>query len=106
MFPDIYRGFSVNIAYIVPFTKTIVSLADTMFMKILSLLLLSTLLLCEHIYEKKISLENRAAMKNEKIKCRWVCDKKVYKEQKIADAISFYRDSKHYVFKSEGFSSF
>ena len=45
-------------------------------------------------------------MKNKKIKCRWVCDKKVYKEQKIADAISFYRDSKNYKFKSKGFSNF
>ncbi|RUM62889.1 MAG: hypothetical protein DSZ04_06725 [Sulfurimonas sp.] len=75
-------------------------------MKILSLLLLSTLLFSEHIYEKKISPENEAAMKNKKITCRWVCDKKVYKEQKIADAISFYRGSKYYIFKSEGFTSF
>ncbi|SFV53863.1 hypothetical protein MNB_SM-4-404 [hydrothermal vent metagenome] len=30
LFPNIYRGFLVNTAYIVPFTKTIVSLADLM----------------------------------------------------------------------------
>ena len=106
MSPVIFWGFLINIAYIVPLTKAIVSLADLVWMKILSLLLLSTLLFSEHIYEKKTSLENIAAMKNEKIKCRWVCDKKVYKEQKIADAISFYRDNKNYKFKSEGFSSF
>jgi len=75
-------------------------------MKILSLLLLFTLLFGEHIYEKKISQENREAMQNKKIKCRWVCDKKLYTEQKIADAVSFYKKSKHYKFKSEGFSSF
>ncbi|MDQ7068414.1 MAG: hypothetical protein Q9M40_10830 [Sulfurimonas sp.] len=76
-----------------------------MFMKLFSLLLLSTLLFSEHIYEKKLSKENRAAMQNKKIKCRWVCDKKVYKEQRIADAISFYRDSKNYKFESEGFNN-
>ena len=75
-------------------------------MKILVPLLLSTLLFSEHIYEKKISTENAKAMKNKKIKCRWVCDKKVYKEQKIAEAISFYKNSKSYEFKSDGFSSF
>jgi len=75
-------------------------------MKILSIFLLVTLLFGEHIYEKKISQENREAMQNKKIKCRWVCDKKVYKEQRIAEAVSFYRNSKCYKFESEGFSSF
>ncbi len=74
-----------------------------MIMKILSIFLLVTLLFGEHIYEKKISKENREAMQNKKIKCRWVCDKKVYKEQRIAEAVSFYRNSKRYKFESEGF---
>ncbi len=30
------------------------------------------------------------------IRCRYVCDKKLYKEQKIAEAISFYKNSKEY----------
>lgn len=75
-------------------------------MKIFSLLLLSTLLFSEHIYEKKSSKENRAAMNNKKIKCRWVCDKKVYTEQKIAEAISFYKNSQHHEFRSDSFRSF
>jgi len=104
--PIIFWGFLINIAYSVPFTKKILTLADVRSMKIFSLLLLSTLLLSEHIYEKKTSVENRAAMNNKKIKCRWVCDIKVYKEQRIAEAISFYKSSKHYEFKSDGFSSF
>jgi len=74
-----------------------------MFMKILCLILLSTLLFSEHIYEKKISKENREAMQNKKIRCRWVCDKKIYTEQKIADAISFYKNSKAYKFTKEDF---
>jgi len=36
---------------------------------------------------------------NEKIRCRYVCDKKLYKEQVIADAITFYINSKDYSFK-------
>lgn len=35
--------------------------------------------------------ENVEAMKNKTVKCRYVCDKKIYKEQKIAEAISFYK---------------
>ena len=49
-------------------------------------------------YETKKSIENKEASKNSKIKCRLVCDKKVYKEQKIAEAISFYKNSKDYKF--------
>ena len=67
-------------------------------MKFLTLLLIVSSLYAEHIYEKKTSQENAEAMKNEKIKCRLICDKKVYKEQKISDAVSFYRDSKIYKF--------
>lgn len=75
-------------------------------MKVLFILLLSTLLFSEHIYEKKISKANQEAMQNSKIKCRWVCDKKIYTEQKISDAVSFYKKSKHYKFNNTGFSSF
>ena len=65
--------------------------------------LLSTILLSDSKFEAKTSRENRMAMENRKIKCRWVCDKKLYKEQKIADAISFYKNSKDYKFTKEGF---
>ena len=49
-------------------------------------------------YETKESIENKKATNNSKIKCRWVCDKKIYTEQKIAEAISFYKKSKEYNF--------
>jgi len=81
--------------------KNIFTLADFDTMKFLTLLLLVSSLFAEHIYEKKASKENREAMKNEKIKCRWVCDKKVYKEQKIADAVLFYRNSQTYKFNKK-----
>ena len=42
-------------------------------------------------FDTKRELNNEKAIKNEKIKCRKVCDKKIYNEQKIADAISFYK---------------
>jgi len=42
------------------------------------------------VFNTKKSTENIEAIDNKKVKCRYVCDKKVYKEQKIADAISFY----------------
>ncbi len=51
------------------------------------------------IYETKKSDVNIEASNNPKIKCRLVCDKKVYKEQKISDAIKFYKNSKEYRFK-------
>ncbi len=49
-------------------------------------------------YETKGSVENKKAVNNPKIKCRWVCDKKIYTKQKIAEAISFYKNSKNYNF--------
>ena len=81
--------------------KTIIAPADFKYMKFLTLLLLVSSLFGEHIYEKQVSKENIKAMKNEKIKCRLVCDKKVYKEQKIADAVSFYKNNKNYTFSKE-----
>lgn len=50
-------------------------------------------------FDTKRGVENEKASANPKIKCRYVCDKKIYKEQKIADAISFYKASKEYKFK-------
>jgi len=49
-------------------------------------------------FEKKVSLLNEESSKNPQITCRIVCDKKIYKEQKIAEAISFYKNSKEYGF--------
>ena len=43
------------------------------------------------VFNTKKSIENVKAINNQKVKCRYVCDKKIYKEQKIADAISFYK---------------
>lgn len=45
------------------------------------------------VFNTKKTNENIKAMKNQKVKCRYVCDKKVYKEQKIAEALSFYKGS-------------
>ena len=73
------------------------------FMKKTIFLLLPTLLLCEKIYDTHFSKANHAAMENKKIKCRWVCDKKIYTEQKIAEAVSFYKHSKYYKFNKKGF---
>ncbi len=49
-------------------------------------------------YETKKSEANLQASKNVKVTCRLVCDKRVYKEQKISDAIEFYKNSKEYGF--------
>ncbi|MDD3443346.1 hypothetical protein [Sulfurimonas denitrificans] len=43
------------------------------------------------VYETKKSEQNLQASKNIKVTCRLVCDKKVYQEQKISDAIEFYK---------------
>jgi len=51
------------------------------------------------VYETKKSIENIQAAQNPKIKCRLVCDKKIYKEQKISDAVEFYKNSTEYKFK-------
>jgi len=53
------------------------------------------------VFEKKNSIENKQAAENKKIKCRLVCDKKIYKEQKISEAIEFYKNSKDYFNKSK-----
>jgi len=61
-----------------------------------SFLLLPTLLFCEKIEHRE--LEKKVNSKS-KIRCRLVCDKKIYREEEIAKAISFYKDSKYYSFK-------
>ena len=52
-------------------------------------------------YETKMSVENKKAANNPRIRCRWVCDKKIYTEQKIAEAVSFYKNSKNYKFSAK-----
>lgn len=42
-------------------------------------------------FDTKRTLENTMAIKNKVVTCRYICDKKLYKEQKIADAIFFYK---------------
>jgi len=75
-------------------------------MKIVFLLLLTLTLFGEKLYETQLSLANKKAMQNKKIKCRVVCDKKLYKEQQISAAVSFYKKSKIYHFTVSGFESF
>lgn len=75
-------------------------------MKKLSILLLATLLFGETLYETKKTKVNRDAMNNKKIKCRMVCDKRIYQEQKIEAAVSFYKNNKNYKFDRSGFNSF
>jgi len=47
-------------------------------------------------YDTKETKETEMASKNNKIKCRYVCDKKVYKEQQISNAVSYYKDLKKF----------
>jgi len=72
-------------------------------MKILLFLIISTILFSAIPLEKKDLKEDCKVLKQQKIKCRWVCDKKLYKEQKIAEAIKFYQNSKYYKFNKEPF---
>ncbi|MDH4944855.1 hypothetical protein [Sulfurimonas sp. C5] len=72
----------------------------------LLLFLLPIALFSEKIYETTFTQENKKAMNNPKIKCRMVCDKKLYRQQEISEAISFYKSSKRYTFTQNGFSPF
>ena len=45
------------------------------------------------VFNTKKTEENVQVIKNKKINCRYICDKKIYKEQRIAKAISFYKMS-------------
>ena len=49
-------------------------------------------------YDTKEREENIEASGNARITCRFVCDKKVYKEKKISDAIEFYKKTRNYNF--------
>jgi len=51
-------------------------------------------------FETKATVENEKASENKKIKCRKICDKKIYNEQKIADAVGFYKNSREYYFNT------
>jgi hypothetical protein len=75
-------------------------------MKILSILLLTSSLFATTHYETRSSQQNSSAMQNKKLKCRTICDKQIYKEQKIEEAVSFYKNNKNYKFNRNGFSSF
>lgn len=46
------------------------------------------------VFDTKKSEANIKAANNQKVKCRYVCDKKIYTEQKIAEAVSFYKKKK------------
>lgn len=50
------------------------------------------------VFNTKKAVDNKKASQNEKIICRMVCDKKIYKEQVIGEAINFYKSSKRYHF--------
>jgi hypothetical protein len=45
------------------------------------------------VFDTKPTKETLKATENPMVKCRYVCDKKIYTEQKIAEAISFYKKS-------------
>lgn len=47
-------------------------------------------------YDAKNREENMEASKNSRIICRYTCDKKVYKEQKIMDAVEFYKKERKF----------
>lgn len=85
-------------------TQILLLCADIQTMKIVLLLILVSFVGAQTLFEKKLSKENVQAMQNEKLKCRWVCDKKLYKEQQIKEAISFYKNSKEYNFSKKGFN--
>jgi hypothetical protein len=44
------------------------------------------------IYDTKETQESKMASENKKIKCRYVCDKKLYKVQQISSAVSYYKN--------------
>lgn len=47
-------------------------------------------------YDTKNREENIEASKNSRITCRYTCDKKIYKEQKIMDAVEFYKKERKF----------
>lgn len=53
------------------------------------------------VYDTKETIENKQARNNKKITCRYICDKKVYKEQQISSAVTFYKTTKEYKFTNQ-----
>jgi hypothetical protein len=47
-------------------------------------------------FNTKLTPTDKRADENPKIRCRYICDEKLYTQQKIADAISFYKHSRDY----------
>ena len=76
-----------------------------MTMKVFLSLLAPLLLFGEHIFETKLDKMHKKAMNNPKVRCYTVCDKKLYRQQEIAKAISFYKNTKEYKFGKSGFSN-
>ncbi|QOY54701.1 hypothetical protein HUE87_00170 [Candidatus Sulfurimonas marisnigri] len=50
------------------------------------------------VYNTKRSMGGAGTSKNTQIRCRYVCDKRIYKEQKISDAVLFYKKNRDYTF--------
>jgi hypothetical protein len=44
------------------------------------------------VYETKDTKETVLASENKKINCRYICDKKLYKEQQIGNAVLYYKE--------------
>ena len=53
------------------------------------------------IYNTKETKETLQASNNSKIKCRYICDKKIYTQQKISDAVEFYKKTRNYTLSSD-----
>ncbi len=66
----------------------------------LSVALLSTFLFADSTCSTKVDTNTS---KKEEIKCRCVCDKKLSREEKMAEAIEFYKSSKIYKFSKYNF---
>jgi hypothetical protein len=63
----------------------------------LSLIIFSTLLFADFISTTKADTNTTQSTE---IKCRCVCDKKISKEEKLGEAIEFYKNSKIYKFSN------
>jgi len=68
-------------------------------MKYLIYLILPLLVNAQSPFESTTTQTHLNSTKS-KIKCRQVCDKKIYKEKVITDAITFYINSKYYSFNT------
>jgi hypothetical protein len=91
--------FIYEIAHIVPFGYNY----TMSLLKKVIILLISTLLLGEQIKETTLEKKDEKSMQKQKIRCKWICNKKLYREEEIAKAISFYKNSKYYKFNSKKF---